>query len=434
MDDNKYPTDELTSPKLRQVRGELTAWLSQKTFRIEDLKAWLKGYNLPGLGQDDAPHDWIKRVFPISNKDTNFECIMAKRIAELLDKEAPYKDNPTDDKLLYNLFYLSAKLNCKKELAKPLARVLDFLETHKDKSQEFFSKEKAYNLNSAFREALTSNQCDKKYIEIWKSLLRLEEPIYLRGNIFNGFLGILNISDGGQPAINDIGWALKKMIDYLEPDKKGHLKFRGLIQTIKNVWPEYQYLEEKLIDLAIKDNWPYWAVVRLESLLLRRAKGSDKIQNYIIWSIYLPFLRELKIYPEVKSQAGILVEIETSDQIELFLEKTSPTVEKVRLGSPDKSYANVLVAANQGFMELELYFRYKQEKALAAAIERGRIQILRTLGLDHYEETEIIEPTELERSLAQLTPLLENYTPFAPALYVTNVPQVLDFGRTYPNL
>ena len=146
-------TQIIESPKIKKIRQDLETWLNKETWSFDELRRWLKGYELPAVGYDEEPYTWILYSFPESK---NYRQEMAKRIADFLGKKPYLKgSDKKDDKLFYNLFYLSAGLDCKNELGKPLSDIFKFFQENGNKRDEFFfSKNSQYYLINAFREAL----------------------------------------------------------------------------------------------------------------------------------------------------------------------------------------------------------------------------------------------------------------------------------------
>lgn len=377
------------SPVVIKIRQGLETWLNKADWSYDDLRRWLKGYELPAVGYDQEPYSWILYSLPASEY---YYQEMAKRIAQFLQQEKPYQNlsSDYDDTFFYNLFHLSAGLGCKRELGKPLTEIFTYFANSEGAWEKFFDNRKRYNLNNAFREALITNQTDLTLSDIWKEGLDGKQSSFLMGDIYSYFRGILYLSNNDQPMTEEIGRALKKMAEYLDTEKNRHDKFRLLLRRVEEVWPHERFSldwDEILFNQAMKNTWPDWAVVELKTLVLPIRTNTGEMKRYFIWEIYLPFLEELKIVFKLISRTGILLEIEASREAVMFLEKTSPTVEQIRLRSPFRNYKSVLGVANQGFMDLELYFYLNREFVLASAIGEGRRKILNRLGFPYEHDT-----------------------------------------------
>lgn len=376
------------SPVIRTIKTDLENWLNIDAWSFDELRRLIKGYSLPALGYDEEPYIWIMRSLHLSN--FVYSQKLAKRIAKFIVEEKPYtrRNRSDSDKLFYNLFYLSAELNCKAELGKPLSEVLDYFQSNKSARNQFFSDEKSYYLKGAFKEALISNQTSNSFLSVWKEILKQTPDFFLQGNIFDGSRAILFMPDAenpNKPAVDEIGWALKMTANYLEPGKNRHERFRDLIVQIKEVWSDYPNWSETMIRQAIKNDLHDWAIVRLDNLVLPIGRTTaGNWQEYFVWEIYVPFLEELKkelgLGFEQISKNGVIRKIRASREVALFLAKVSPTVEKIRINSPFRSYKSMIGIANQGFMELESHFTSIKEIKLALLLDAVRKRILVELG------------------------------------------------------
>lgn len=406
-------TPNSLSPKVEKIKRDLEAWLSAKNWSFDELIAWLKGYALPGVGYDREPYFWIT-ISLANSEDARRE--MAHRIAQFLTSET-YKNSNLDDGLFYNLFQLAASLGSRNVLAAPLARVFDHFNNDELQRAEFFGKSQRYNLNNAFREALIVNQVDATYKDLWFAGLNgKQEEVFPAGDVYSDFRGIVSLTHDGGPMVDEIGVALTALTRYLDPENRRDRKFRLLIARVKEVWESRGVTkdwDEIFFRQAMRHDWPKWAIVELNSLNIAAGSISDTMTRYLIWEIYLPFLEELGVVFDVVEQKGILLEINASAEAALFLEKTRFTIEEIRNRSPFRRYRSLLGVANQGFMDLELYFGAAGETRLAAAIDEGRRTILKTLGLDFPAQIEI----EGEVPQAHLVALLQAFTP-QPAIFV----------------
>lgn len=373
--------DQNEDTKIHKLRSDLFAWLDSKAPTHTELIKWIKGYNIPALGHEDAPHDWIIRAISPAKHKLLFKRTLALRIAHFLREEKPYEKMPTDDKLLYNLFYLCANLKCKQEIAQSLEEVFDFFQKNKYERDIFFSEKKMYNLNAAFREALISNQVSEKYFPFWKTILNQQEPTILRGNILTGFLGVLNMSNDEYPVIDKIGWALKKMAEYFiqTEDEKRHEKFRKLLTRVKEVWNKNKFegnWDTLLFNQAMKLEWDDWAAARLDKLVIPISEPDINYQRFYIWEIYLPFFEELKFDFKIVSRTNILLEINASKEVAFFLQEVSQSVENNRIATSNKSYEGIKSASNEAFIELVEKFKTNNQAEFAEAIQQARFKVL----------------------------------------------------------
>lgn len=233
-------------------------------------------------------------------------------------------------------------------------------------------------------------------------------------DLYSNFMGAVSLTADVSALIDEIGVALIAAAEYLESDSRRDQEFRLLMARVKEVWRESGITnwDEIFFRQAMKHAWPTWAIIELNSLNVRSEVINDQMTRYLIWEIYLPFLEELGVVFDVVSKNGILLEIDASPEAALFLEKTRFTIEEIRVRSPFRRYRSVLGVANQGFMDLELYFRTEGETRLAAAVDEARRTILKMLGLDFPAQSE----KQGEIAQAQLVTLLNDFTP-QPAIF-----------------
>lgn len=405
---------------MTRIRHDLEAWLDKSEWTFDELRRWLKGYELPAVGYDREAYWWI--VSSLSRAD-HYDEKMASRLAFFLESTKPYQESSEDkedSRLFYNLFSLAAGLGCKHQLGNALRDMFNWFATQEDSQKEFFGGSEQYNLNNAFREALITNQTDMTLRDVWRRGLEGNSEVFPLGDVYSHFRGIVHLNNEGQPAIEDIGWALGRMTDYLESETDRHRKFRRCLEKVKEVWSTDATLRwDKILFIqAMNNGWREWAIVELPSLAVRTSAVSVGREGFLIWEIYLPFLRQLKVPFEVIRNAGILYEICASAEASLFLIKTAPTVEQIRLCSPFRKYKSILGVANQGFMDLELYFISSREPEFASAVDNGRRTILAKLGFPC--ETQITTTSIGTTYYADLTLSLNEFTPH-PHLFVGNL-------------
>lgn len=399
------------------IRTDLATWLEAKNWSYRDLRFWIKGYRF--LSIDADPFVLILRSIHASKELSN---AMSCRIAQFLEVEKPYqmsrRTDDDDEVLFVNLFYLAAGLNNRKELGEQLIKIFRYFEVNSEEREEFFSMKKWPHMVSAFREALICNQIDQTLGEIWTAGICDRQISYLAGDVFSYFRGIVYLpssTDSDMPDIETIGWALARMDDYLEARPERGRKFRGLIRRTKEVWIDYPCWNETFHILHRKYEYRNWALSKLDSLVQPLDKHSEGLQHYLVWELYLPFLRELRIPYTIVKSYGIIHEIRVSEVAKTFLDKTSEIVESIRLNCPFESYDSIVKASNQGFLELYDYFVRENNLMFANAIERGRIEILNLLGMKINTPTKLSTQNTgldlLETWLELLIDLLKNFIP-----------------------
>jgi hypothetical protein len=237
-------------------------------------------------------------------------------------------------------------------------------------------------------------------------------------NLYRDFCDIVSLTRDGGPSVDEIGVALTALVQHLETASRPHQRFRPLIAWIKEVWQSKgvtKNWDEIFFRQAMKHSWPNWAIVELNSLNIPTGVISNGMKRFLIWEIYLPFLEELGVVFDVVYKKGMLLEIDASSEAALFLEKTQFTIEEIRNRSPFRRYRSLLGVANQGFMDLQLYFVAEGETRLAAAVDEGRRTILKSLGLDFPAGHETKGPIPR----ADLINLLQDFTP-QPVIFVGN--------------
>jgi hypothetical protein len=249
----------------------------------------------------------------------------------------------------------------------------------------------------------------------WPDLWIREADATIR-DLYRDLCDIVSLPRDGGPRVDEISVALTALVQHLETVSRGHQRIRLLIAWIKEVWRSKgvtKNWDEIFFRQAMKHDWPNWAIVELNSLNIAAGAINDAMTRYLIWEIYLPFLEELGVVFDVVYKKDILLEIDASPEAALFLEKTRFTIEEIRNRSPFRRYRSLLGVANQGFMELEVYFLAEGETRLAAAIDEGRKTIRKTSRLNFHAESK----KEGTTPQAHLTALLQNFTP-QPAIFV----------------
>src|ERR1051326_8512180 len=115
----------LEPPSIIQVRQDLESWLNKDQWTFQELRRWLKGYELPSLGYESEPYVWILRSLP---KSAIYRQKLANRIAKFLEQTQAHATPSQDynDSFFYNLLHVCAGLGCKKELGKQLSKLFFF--------------------------------------------------------------------------------------------------------------------------------------------------------------------------------------------------------------------------------------------------------------------------------------------------------------------
>lgn len=369
------------SPKLTKLLSDLKTWLEDDNWTSKDVIRWLKGYAFPRLNHEEEPFNWI--VWALTRLDGSYNSQMSERIAAYLENYAPYKEQVIDQKLLYNLFYLCANLYCDRRLADSLADVYDFLarEENRGIKKVFLSKDRMFNVGSAFREALISNQIDDKYLTSWKMLLEGLEPDIIRGDVFSGFRGIVHKPSPGQiitPDVDEIGWALKKVSEYLSNEIATRAeKFHHLTDYIRRVWYNYSSWSETFAYQAQINSLPDWAIENCPYFPVQlTAEENSQDDEYIVWSIVRDGLTEIDgngfwVINEDQFISQIRLYPESADLKE-FLHILESLIGHTATNAPGGTYSFFLKAVNEEFLSMEKVFQYEKRPAFEKAIKKIR--------------------------------------------------------------
>ncbi|MGB7923156.1 MAG: hypothetical protein WCF57_07920 [Pyrinomonadaceae bacterium] len=321
--------------------------------------SWLKGYELPPVGHEEEPYVWLLRAF--SNSDEAHRQEMARRLADFLHSERPHQrlNEKYDDETLYNLLCLSGGLRCRNQLAEPLFQVYDFFNNNPE-GRTLLAKRSRYNLSGALRDALIANQVSPHFQDVWKQMFEGQPHELLRGSRFSGAEGILRMpgsaTEPDKPAIEDTGWMLTKMVEYLESEEKRHRTFRRLLERTKEAWPDYPNWDEDLLRQAIKYQWPEWAILRLDTLVVPLDNWTEGMQHYLVWEFYLNYLQkstEQRSYRLIEPfRHKIISEVCLDGLPRYMLNAVYLRVEYARLHGPDSNYRNTRLSADEDLKNL----------------------------------------------------------------------------------
>jgi hypothetical protein len=394
--------ETMNSPKVQRIKDALEAWLDDKNWSFDQLRRWLKGYELPAVGYDREPYFWI--IMGVAQSQTARR-EMAKRISAFLNAE-PYHSlfEGDNNDLFYNLFHVSAAIGDKHILGEPLSRVFDYLALDKNRLEAILNIG-PYNLCNAFREALIANQTDTRYRRIWiDGLNGYHEVSFCRGDSYSHFRGILYMSDNDRPLVGDIGWGLKKLCHHLEPEDRRIEKLWGLIQRVKEVWPysKFSYDWNAVLRFqAMHHNWPDWAMIELYELSgseVQRASGDKEVHFQLLDEMLsLSFDKLRKAVPQ-NSPTEVPAQIEISDYTVTFLSSIEPTLESLLLHSPNKTYLGLKKVFQDMLTFPRDFLVSKGRIELAQAIQELKIEILTDVQPDEKKD---IAKTGLTRAAAR---------------------------------
>lgn len=388
-------------PLVTRLRKKLEAWLNKKQWRADNLRGWLKGYELPAVGHDEEPYVWLLRA--LSRSDERHRREMARRVARLLDEEQPHQrpGGEYDDEFFYNLFHLCSGLRRRGELGEPLYRVYDFLNRHEER-RVIFANGSRYNLSGALRDALITNQTDQQLSLVWRRMVDGHPHGLLRGSRYTGAEGLLymprSAAEQDRPAVEQTGWALARVARQLEPEGERHRIFRRLVERVKQVWPSYPHWDRDLLRQAIEQDWPTWAVLRLDNLAVQLDR-TDKSEHFLIWTFYLPYLTfsEPTLRPVRYYLNGLVAEVRLQLKTSYLLNMIHACVEEARRDCPDASDKNIQLAASEALNVLMGdYWRKRKENwprdgestsLVVNHLSRGRIETIARTRPPHQQVT-----------------------------------------------
>ncbi|MGB7207204.1 MAG: hypothetical protein WBD27_00955 [Pyrinomonadaceae bacterium] len=351
-------TSVIESQRVKNIRDDLEKWLSLSKWEPNELRYWIKGYDFFSYGEE--PYLWLSRCLP---KSSEFLPKMARRIATFLRKEEPFRmDKMTeedDDRFFYNLFNLSAGLSYRKELGKEFSKIFIFFSENEGESKSFFADDRWYNLNNAFREALINNQTNDNFRNLWHNGLEGNQVSFVVGDMYSNFRGLLHMpetEDSNEPDVAELGWALKQMADYLEPEKKRQAKFRRLLERLKEVWDGYPIWNETLNRLAINFKLQRWATENSEDIFNYPFKSITTVGSAgSAYCVSFPIKQSLDrsgIAHDVILDGGFVYTIRVFDQNKEFLDIIEERVAETRLKSPSVTYSGFVKEISRTFSDL----------------------------------------------------------------------------------
>jgi len=231
-----------------QLASELVGNDAETNFR-----AWLEGYSLPPLDSSTEGHTWLMEA---AGESDELKDSFAHFAANLLNLYFQNKlKSARLNRLLFNLFYLCAGLRKPDFLWQPL---LDIFAAEAVPAKDVAANKGHYQgvaLVTAFRAALTQNQADDRFLQIWRDMLNGEPHVFLRGAPMDGFEGFLGLP--GEPDKNLIGWALARMADDIQESQFREKQFLHLIERIRTKFKKEKW---NFLLLAVLCGWKHWAV------------------------------------------------------------------------------------------------------------------------------------------------------------------------------
>ena len=303
-------------------------WLCNEKWTPRELLDWCYGRGL-GLGRDsDSPFRYLLDALPPGAARHPMACRLAARVAETLRaKPALDFEHPGLRPALYNLFKLTASLDCPDELSGVLWEIY---ERHVAAPAPVLSGE----VRVAFGDALAGNQHPHVGLQaVWMSLLDDVENPLLGANPVNGWRGVLMQPDAdGQADSGAIGIALSKMAAHLDGDHDRRERFRRLVREAEAVW---RLRAEDFINMADacwkqKTPWPEWAVDALPQLFVvnDREKARD-VHSVLLWHWYFRCVESVVKAKRVFC-GGLIREVEMDSVDYRWFEQAVLRMEKLR--------------------------------------------------------------------------------------------------------
>ncbi|HYU30913.1 MAG TPA: hypothetical protein VEW48_02015 [Thermoanaerobaculia bacterium] len=327
---------------------QLTAWLQREDWTVEELIDSLEGHGILGITQEEEPYIGLLNALPEGGERYTLESELARRAWALLSRQPdaqPIGDPP--ERLLYNLLMLCAGLAHPDELAEPLLALWN--------RRALQGEWEGLGLRYALSTALTSNQIDARLSNEWCAMLHGRPTQLLEGIDLDGFEGLLWMPESstkrGEPYMDAIGKALREMAAHLEDNPERRPQLRGLIQRVKETYPDRATWDYDLLALADKHHFPGWAVECLPRLFFVR-KGAGKTRTILLWQ---PLADYFEGASRQKYRAeGRVVQLSASEEIPAWLYTMAEKVEERRNSFPCHSERGLRGAVFDYLGELEI--------------------------------------------------------------------------------
>lgn len=348
---------EQDEPATRHQPSERVAqllydWLSRDEWELEEAHDWLQGYCLPPVGHDEQPFVWIYRGLVLIEDRYEAETELARRMARVL-QEKPDVTRPgtRPDELLFNLFMLCASLSYPAVLGEPLLAVYE--------RRALRGEWLGTDLRVALTAALIPNQIDKRLLPVWQAMVEGRADEFLVGSIRHGLDGITLMpgsdSEPEEPALDEIGGALKAVARNLSHERDRRIEFKAFLKDVTDTYPGRRTWALDLVLLADKRHWPAWAVECLPSLCIRLERSTDERMCYFAWHYILACVPKSYKYEVVSSLCGNhVLETYVSEETSFFIELIAPVIERARLENPFVSYSSVHGVVANAMIGLEL--------------------------------------------------------------------------------
>ena len=354
---------------LQDMTGFLENWLARTDWEPGQLIRFLQGYDIPALGHEDEPYQWILRGLPRGRKRHPTRKKLAERLASVLSA-APDVERPgkRPEEVLYNLLMLCAGVYSADQLGQRLFEMFE--------RRALQGKHRGLDLRIALQYALASNQLDNRLEPDWYSMLGKGRHEYLKGNEYDGFGGILmmppSANDRGKPAYDSIGKALRLMAEHLEQRLDRRPKFQKLLDRVERVYPLGDAWNLDFIRQAHKNDWPVWAVDSLRNLSFTAKVNPGELEEACVWHYALACVPENLGYQVLESLCcGNVLRVRMEEETSSFVHLIAPKIERVRRENPHPSERSAVDSAAQSKAEHE----YDARMRLATMIIACRAQL-----------------------------------------------------------
>jgi hypothetical protein len=240
---------------------------------LELLKSWLQGFDLPFVGTDDEPHQWLMRGLAETQERARCERRLAAGLARWLDTEPDTEAHGEyPDRLVYNGLMLAAGLSSPDELARPLLAMYE--------RRRLEGEYQGLGHPASLRMALAANQRDAGLEPVWLDMAIEKGTEFLPGWPMDGVEGLMWMPDPergrGYPALGALGKAVLYQAELLADQPNGLRRWDQLLDRVVNAYPgQENRIVTHLMLKAIPPggNCPAWALSALEA---RRLALSDR--------------------------------------------------------------------------------------------------------------------------------------------------------------
>lgn len=371
--------DILMDEHSQRIGRSLALWLNQQSWEIQELIDWLQGYTLPPVGHDEEPFVWILRGLFLNDDRYKAESELAFRLVKLMESDAgSILLSKRPNQVLYNLFMLCAGLSYPKVLGEALYSIYE--------RQSLEGEWLGVDLRDALQLALVTNQIDNRLQSVWQCMLNGQTDDYLPGDEDDGFNGILLMPSAetglGEPAINEIGGALKIRTKHLEQEKGRRHVFLSLIMKSVEAYPGRPSWSFDLVMQADEKQWPAWAVECIPNLYIPLEQVTGEKNRALIWHYILACVPRSYEYEVINQLCkGHVLEIRLSEQTALFIDYIAPYFERVRLRNQFPSERSMVGFIAGAMTDLEVLARSQYDSDVADHLKEVRHLLLKHSGV-----------------------------------------------------